>query len=231
MIMKYNRQKLLKKIDDFFLGAISKMDLGTWANRAYYDLLRGGYIEIEKIVIYPFVKVISTFHLRENDKDDFHPCTEEKVKLIRDILSGKRNFEFAVVMSIPPQIYSVINEEYPYYKEKQEFFNKLRESAICYSEQIKMFCDEMELITCSKNENKIIPDLLEERIIRYIKILVKKDMDELELHKKMKLYAQKTEKNTFAERLDNYLECYIGNKNFQLFITYENGETDIFIDV
>lgn len=221
----------MKKINDYFVGAISKTDLGAWANRAYYDLLRGGYIEVEKIIIYPFVKVISTFHLQENDKDDFHPCTEEKVKLIRDILSGKKNFEFAVVMSIPPQMYSAINEKYPYYKEKQKYLKKLCESTGCDSEKIQMFSDETELVMCSKNKNKIIPDLLEEHMLRYIKIFAKRDMNELELHKEMKLYAQKTEKNTFLERFGNYLECYIGNKNFQLYITYENGETDIFIDV
>ena len=58
--MEYDAKILLQRIDDYFTGIISKTDLGKWANKAYYDILKGGYVENEKIVIYPFVKVIST---------------------------------------------------------------------------------------------------------------------------------------------------------------------------
>ena len=231
--MEYNAKELLEKIDNYFAGVISKTDLGEWANKAYYDLLKGGYIENEKIVIYPFVKVISTFHLKENDKDDIYPCTEENVKIIQDILHGKKNFDFTVEMSIPIQVYSMFKERDYFDEERREIFSKLRNILICYFEQGDVFSDEVaaqvEAVMCLKHQNKVVLDLLEEHILRFLKVLFKNSSGELGLQKNLKLYAQKPGQNIIAERLINYLDCYIGNRNFQLLITYTDGESSIFM--
>ena len=227
--MEYNAKELLEKIDNYFAGEISKTDLGEWANKAYYDLLKGGYVENEKIVIYPFVKVISTFHLKENDKDDIYPCTEENVKMIQDILHGKKNFDFTVEMSIP-----IMFKERDYFdEERRETFSKLRNILKCYFEQGDVFSDEVavqvEAVMCLKHKNKVVLDLLEEHILRFLKVLFKNSSGELGLQKNLKLYAQKPGQNIIAERLINYLDCYIGNRNFQLLITYTDGESSIFM--
>ena len=49
MVMEYNTKELMEKIDRYFEGELSKDDLGRWTERAYYDLLKGGYVENEKI--------------------------------------------------------------------------------------------------------------------------------------------------------------------------------------
>lgn len=49
--MEFDINKLRKKLNSYFLGAISKQNLGVWADRAYYDLLKGGYIECKKVII------------------------------------------------------------------------------------------------------------------------------------------------------------------------------------
>lgn len=46
--MEYDINKLRKKLNSYFLGEISKQNLGEWAGKAYYDLLKGGYIECKK---------------------------------------------------------------------------------------------------------------------------------------------------------------------------------------
>lgn len=233
--MEYNAKKLLKKIDDYFAGVISKADLGEWANSAYYDLLKGGYVENEKIVIYPFIKVISTFHLKENDKDDIYPCTEENVKMIQDILHGKKNFDFAVEMSIPIQIYSMFKEEHYFDEERREIFLKLRNMLVCYFEKGDVSGDEIaaqiESVMCLNHQDKVVLDLLEEDVIGFLKVLFQNSSAELGLQKNLKLYAQKPERNIIAERLISYLDCYIGNRNFQLLIAYKDGKSDIFIAV
>ena len=38
--MEFDINKLRKKLNSYFLGAISKQNLGVWADRAYYDLLK-----------------------------------------------------------------------------------------------------------------------------------------------------------------------------------------------
>lgn len=229
--MEYNAKKLLKKIDDYFAGAISRAALGEWANRAYYDLLKGGYIENEKIVIYPFIKVISTFHLRENDKDDIYPCTEENVKIIQDILHGKRNFDFAVEISIPIQTYSMFKENHYFDEERREIYSKLRDVLVCYFEQKYAISDEMakqvEAVMCLKHRDEVVLDLLEEYILRFLKVLFKNNFTELGLQKSLKLYAKKSKQNIIADRLISYLDCYIGNRNFQLLITFKDGKSNL----
>lgn len=233
--MEYNAKKLKTKIDDYFAGAISKTDLGEWANNAYYDLLKGGYIEKEKISIYPFIKVISTFHLAENDEEDIYPCTEENVRIIQDILHGKKSFDFAVELSIPNQTYSMFKEKKYFDREKREIFVKLRNMLIRYFEQRDVPNDEMgaqiELAMCLEHQDKVIMDMLEEYIIRFLKNLFAGNFTELGLQKNLKLYAQKSVQNIIEERLMSYLDCYLGYRSFQLLIAFENGEQNVLIVV
>jgi len=233
--MEYDAKILLQRIDDYFTGIISKTDLGKWANKAYYDILKGGYVENEKIVIYPFVKVISTFHIRENDIEDIYPCTEENVAIIKDILHGKRNYDFAVEMSVPIQIYSMFKEK-PYFDiGRREIFLKLRNIISEYFEKRYEYSDEMDAMIekaiCLKHRNETVLDFLEECICRYLTVLFKNASAELGLQENMKLYAQKSEKNIMGKRLISYLDSYIGNSNFQLLIAYREGKPNIIIDV
>lgn len=232
--MEYNAKWLLRKIDDYFAGVISKTDLGEWANNAYYDLLKGGYVENEKISVYPFIKTVSTFHIKENDKDDIYPCTEDNVKVIQDILRGKRNFDFAVEISVPIQVYSMFKGNICFDEEKYAFFFQLRNLIACYI-QDNIISDEISAqiasMMCLKRQNKVILDLLEEYILRFLSILFENNLVELGLQKNLKLYAQRSEKNIIAKRLIDYLDCYLGNRNFQLLIAYKSGESSIFITV
>ncbi len=72
---------------------------------AYYDLLKGGYTKIDKIVIYPFLKIISQINLKEDELNDIYPSTTEDIKEIRSIISGDKMYCFQVVGSIPEIIY------------------------------------------------------------------------------------------------------------------------------
>lgn len=235
MVMEYNTKELMEKIDRYFEGELSKDDLGRWTERAYYDLLKGGYVENEKIVVYPFVKIISTFHIIENDKDDIHPCAEENVKMIQDILHGRRDFNFTVEISIPIQVYSMFKERYYFDKERRDMFLKLRDMFGCYFEQGQVFPDEIasqvEMIMDLKQQNKTVLDTLEKHILRFIKVLFKNNLDELGLQRNLKLYAQKLEQNTMEEKLISYLDCYIGKRNFEILISYTDGNPDFFIVV
>ncbi len=39
--MECDAKILLQRVDDYFTGTISKTDLGKWASKAYYDILKG----------------------------------------------------------------------------------------------------------------------------------------------------------------------------------------------
>ncbi|MCX4300091.1 MAG: hypothetical protein OSJ73_24300 [Lachnospiraceae bacterium] len=224
--MEYDINKLRKKLNSYFLGEISKQNLGEWAGKAYYDLLKGGYIECKKIIIYPFLKTISTFHIEANDAMDIYPCSEKKVKKIQDILCGKVDFDFNVEISIPIQVYSMLKEHEYFDKERYNIFFNLRNLIVQYDKnQIKNdFKVQIERIMHLKCQKGTIYGILENRICQCLKLLFGKE-------KIYKLYVQQSNNDVLFKKLVSYIDSYIGNKTFYLFVTFVNGETDYFIDV
>jgi hypothetical protein len=83
--MEFELDDIKKKIDDYFLGNLSKEELGEWAKKEYYDLLKGEFLELKKIIGYPFLKVISKFHIKEDD-------ILNKVIAYLECYAGERNF-------------------------------------------------------------------------------------------------------------------------------------------
>lgn len=229
--MEYDINELREKIDNYFIGMISKKELGEWANRAYYDLLKGGYVENKKIVLYPFLKDISTFHLEGNDKDDVYPCSEESIKEIQDIVHGKINFCFDIEMSIPVQVYTMFKDK-PYFdKDRRNIFLKIRENVFCCLEQKNMLDDlkkYLEKVEHIEFQTDTIQGLIEKYILQLLKIFVISKSIDTGRKKKFKLFASKLEKgNLIEKRLLDYLDSYVGNRNFHLIISYKNGEPDI----
>ena len=104
--MEFEINDIKKNIDDFLSGDLLKKDLGEWAKSAYYDLLKGGYLEVKKIIGYPFLKVISKIHIEEDDTRDIFPCTLDEITFIRDILNGEYNENYSIDISISWDIHS-----------------------------------------------------------------------------------------------------------------------------
>ena len=48
--MEFEIDDIKKNVNSYFLGNLSKEELGKWAKIAYYDLLKGEYLEIKKII-------------------------------------------------------------------------------------------------------------------------------------------------------------------------------------
>lgn len=167
--MVYDINELRSRVDDYLHGTLSQTDLGKWAENAYYDLLKGGYMEIKKIALYPFQKTLSSIHIPPNDVKDIYPCAEKDVIDIQRILHGQRVFDFHVEMAIPPQVYTMFSE-------KQYFDTEKR-----------------------KNVSK--------------------------------LYPIKTGQDTLINKLVEYLDCYIGVRNFNIVISYRDGEPDMLLIV
>lgn len=225
--MKFETNELRVKLDEYFSGILSKKDLGEWAKKAYYDLLKGSYVEIEKVVMYPFLKTISTFHIEENDKEDIYPCPETSIKNIQNILVGKTDYDFDIEMSIPIQVYTMFKER-PYFdQERRENFLKLRKILLEYFEQDYTMNDEMvihlETMMTLHHSNKTVQDLLEENIFQFLRILFINHNMISDRQEHYRLFAQKSEQNLIRERLLRCLDCYIGNTNFHLLVSIKKG--------
>lgn len=92
-------------------------------------------IETEKVVIYPLLKTLSTFHVETDERKDIYPCTEEDVRKIQEIVNGIIDIDLNIEMSIPAQVYNMF-EERPYYnKERREIFVQLRNTIACFLKQ------------------------------------------------------------------------------------------------
>lgn len=231
--MKYDINELREKIDSYFLGTLSKEELGRWAEKAYYDLLKGGYIEKKKIVLYPFLKTISQFYIENNDIEDRYSCSEEDVKYISRILHGKEEYDFQVEIAIPVQIYSFDVNKECWNITKRELFIELRNAITLWNvdekkgekelcEQLKQLC-EMPLL------NNTIQDILQNSLIRICKSVFDVNTLGVKQKKYMKLYAKGESQKSLVIKLLEYLDCYIGNRNFNVLVSYKEGLPDLLL--
>lgn len=227
-------EELREKIDDYFVGKLSKKELGQWAGKAYFDLLKGGYVETEKIVIYPFLKNISTFHLEENDIEDVFPCSEESIKEIQDIVCGKTNWCFDVEISLPIQVYTMFKNKPCFNVERRNIFLEIQDAVIQYSKQK---CKFENLVTICVNKlgnmkcpENTVQELLEERIFKLMEILYDGGDADAKRKTSFQLFPLKSGYGIhLKDKLLEYLDSYIGNRSFHLIISYKNGAPDIFL--
>ena len=90
--MEYEIVELKKKIDNYFTGMLSKEDLGRWSSLEYYDLIKGGYDDKCKLAVYPLIKAVSRFHMKENEIADEYPTTLAEIEEIhRKRVDGVRH--------------------------------------------------------------------------------------------------------------------------------------------
>lgn len=231
--MLYDINELRDKIDSYFAGTLSKKELGVWAGQAYYDILKGSYVENKKIVLYPFLKTISSFHIESNDLEDTYPCSEEDVIEIQKILHGKKDFDFQVEMSIPAQAYNMFSEK-PYFdEEKRKIFSELKQDILSYTQhEIRNGSKISEHISAyseNSEEKGTLLELLEEYILRLCRALFNTDSHELNRRYPLKLYPLKTNSDHTMEKLINCLDCYIGDKPFSVVVSYRKGMPDILL--
>lgn len=230
--MVYDINELRSRVDDYLRGTLSKTDLGKWAENAYYDLLKGGYIEIQKIVLYPFLKTLSSIHIPPDDAKDIYPCAEKDVIDIQRILHGQRVFDFHVETAIPPQVYTMFSEKQYFDTEKREKMCGLKRDILCYTQNKTddaQFSKYINLFPAVSKEAETILDILENYIARLCITLFDTDTHEVSRKNVSKLYPIKTEQDTLINKLVEYLDCYIGARNFNIVVFYRDGEPDMLL--
>ena len=222
--MQINLKILKQKIDEYYNKTISKDDLGKWASKGYYALMKGEYIEIEKLEIYHFVRTISTFHIKPNDKKDEFPCSEEEVAKIRAILCGREDICYTVNIRIYQNLY--LEEKYI---AKLEEFKGLKEiiDIISLEEVLPLQIDFLIKYGSHKpKEILTLVDLLEENIKDIIIENIDLDEKQLDLIQTVGIYAgggSKINRQNFLPSLNKLLDCVMGNIIFRISIIYKKG--------
>lgn len=231
--MKYGIKEIKEKVGGYFKGIYSKEVLGEWAKEAYYDLLKGGYLESEKIVLYPFLKTISRFHIEINEIEEQYPCSEKDIKNIYNILEGEEDFCFRVEMAIPQQIYSMFEENIYLDINKRNEIAEMREKILDYIQKGKEFSSTYkQIISKSKmKKEETVLDILEERILQISMALFEIKGNQVHRKEKLRLYASQLDKDCMLDKLLDYLNCYLGEKSFNILVTYSKGLAEMLLFV
>lgn len=230
--MEFDYKELKNKINLYFYGNISKKELGEWSKAAYYDVLRGNYIVLNKISIYPFIKKISTFHINNNDIKDEFCCLDEEVRDIQKILNGERNDSYIINMRIPLNIYYMFPENKFLNKEKRAQYVELK-NILCklLGNNNLSKSDINKCIKFSRFEIKnitTIQDLLEFYINSLFKNNIKIKCDNLKINYKYRLYNKEGNfEKDILEKLIDYINFYIGEKDFSICVSFINGKPQI----
>ena len=221
--MLVNAKQLEQKIDQYYHKIITKYELGLWSMQAYYELMKGEYIEIDKLQIYHFLRTISTFHQIPNDIADEYPCTEEEVLNMKEILCGKMDINYTFNIKISKNIYQNQN-----YKTRYMSFEKLQKNI----EQLSLdnippsIPDEwIEYINEDIKEVQTLIDLLECHIKGIITENIDLEEKIIDFRQSVGIYVggANINKQNFIPNLKKLLDCIMGNIFFRVSIVYTKG--------
>lgn len=226
--MEFDLYELSDKINKYFYGEISKSDLGTWGEKAFYALLKGEYVENKKIVLYPFLKIVSRIHLEENDIADVYPSTDDDLKYIQAILMGDMTFSFQVTVSVPSNIYANSHCKF-LHPERVKIFSEVKyelDKLISGEKNTSLDLKLADIFKMSLLGNTVL-DTLQGYIMQFCGELF--DDNSFTIKPPLRLYAHKENANLGLVKLKNMIECYIGDRNFIVTVLYEKGKPQLSI--
>lgn len=221
--MVINSEVLEKKINQYFNNEINKTDLGLWAMEAYYALMKGEYIEIEKLQIYHFLRKISTFHTVPDDIAGEYPCSEEEVLEIEEILSGRKNINYTFNIKIFRNIYQ--SEIYKLRLEKFQELEEVIDGISSDSDDISSSVVD-KLIKYANQEVSEVQSLIDLFEIHIKGIIVENiNFEEkiLNYRQSVGIYVGNVNKKNFIPDLKRLLKCVMGDMYFRISIIYNKG--------
>lgn len=175
--------------------------------------------------------MISQFYIEVDEIADKYPCSEEQIREIHEILNGKENFDFYVQVGIPELVYTTCLNKKSFNLKKRKLYCELKEALTKFI--VKNEKNDLDkiigLILSEKNSNQTLQDILEKNILDICRSFFNVGNFELLPPKALKLYTNKQEQISILKILENYIDCYIGNKNFHILVSYEKGKPHLAI--
>lgn len=231
--MKYNLEEIKILLNDFVHQKISKTELGTWAKLVYDDLLKGGYLEIDKLKCYPFVKVISTVHVEEDDVKGVYPCEMDEILAIRAILNGNMSKTYSIKVGLPWKL-TTVNKRL--YESKKQVYENIGRILISYSDGENI--DDKDVIalrhvlTLKEEKENTIQYFVDSRIKSYIKDNINWDDNSMDIKQGLWLYAiGRPNPKELQKEVLKYLEFYTGRGNIGVEIFYDKGKEKVFFNI
>lgn len=224
--MKFDILLLKEKLDKYFSGALSNVELGEWAKEAYINILQGGSLEISKIALYPFLQTISKLHIDNNDIEDVFPSSVEEVKEIQKIIQGEIDVEFFVEIRIPIKMADYLKMGLFLDNKKIQLFAELKKQITQYRntcDSSVINCDLFKQIVNLHYNIETIQGRLEKNIIELLNCNFFIDYNVVITKNVRRLYSKESFRDIVTDKLLSLLECYLGNKNFFILVSFQRG--------
>lgn len=223
--MNFDYISLKNKIIMYLNKEITLYELGKICENVYYDIIKGEYIYLNKLLIYPLLKTLYRINIDKNDITDEFPCNESEILNIYDILAGNKKYSYLISIGFPKNISKNILEEY---NEKASLYECLKRIFLRYLEDHLLNYDGYLLIQkLSLYELKTeytIFDILDNYIITFIKNIVV-ESNNIEIMGKLSLYSkQRITQDYMIKRIICCIDCYIGKSNIDAQIIFDSGQ-------
>lgn len=173
------------------------------------------------------MKTVSRISLEIDEMNDMYPSTKEDIELIQSIITGIKPCYFQIVVSVPKSIYKNCETDFLDI-DKYEIFKMLKKELENYigdmDENSRIF-ECIKGIVKIQNSNETILDMLQEQIVQLCNSLF--DIEQKKLMPQLGLYPKKTYNNLGLLKLKEYLECFLGERNFVINVSYTKGNNGL----
>lgn len=231
--MSCSKEELLRRLRLYLSGDTTKQDIGRWAEQEYYDLLKGGYLECQKLVLYPFLKTLSRIHITGGEAEDIFPCKEDEVRNMWKVLNGDLDFEFCLETSIPVQGEKMFNNStllnWEYRRVLAEEYGTLSRNTNNNLADILRFVIEKSPLQNQSHETLLA--IMEEHMIHLAKAILNTQFTLSNQIGGTRLYANKLIHRSAEEKFVTYLESYLGFRNFVILSSFRKGEDTVILMV
>lgn len=229
--MEYCLKTVKEMVNGYLDESLSKEAVGKWGRSAYYDLLRGGYVKKDKIILYPFIKIISQVDVKADEKNDVYPASKSDIEFVQSVISGAVSYCFQVEISIPKLLYSIPENNYLEAGKFEEIFavKTAVEDYIRNENMIGALVDSIGKIMDSEKKSVTILDDLQSQIVMLGRSLLDRRLRRAKPH--LALYPKRADKNLGVEKLLKYLKCFTGEETFIVVVSYKSGKANMSVIV
>ncbi|MDE6312595.1 MAG: hypothetical protein K2M46_03085 [Lachnospiraceae bacterium] len=235
--MNANKNTFIKKIGSYLKQEVNRRTLGRWAESDYFDLLRGEYIENDKLALYPFVKVIADTYVALQEKTKGEWGIEDELKGFVYILRGKQDYDFKIQTRLPKDLNASYCNSKMFDIERIQEFREVKQTILNYIHKKELAPKEVVRLRDLFYQPQKQPDSLYTLLEQYISIIIKSLFDiqendvEITLVRKtdFSIYAAKDDQTELTDKLLAYLDCYLGERYFYVMGTYRSGKANLSI--
>lgn len=199
---------------NFYTGNTKDSVFIAYVNTVYYDILRGGFINTEKLIIYPLIVMTLKLFDTENSKEAITAAKDH----IYAVLNGSSEFYHNIELSLPAEMYALYKNDPLFDPMRRELFESFYHILLkCGSNTEKQKCIDKYLPVFEKlkRQDGTVFGIIEDRIGLTMRAVCANGCS---FKGALKLFPADDSDSIIYDVLTRYLEYYIGIKSFQAIV-------------